>query len=253
MRWFIICLIATANIALAQQTIDGKCNVQLGPNSNDNNITIICPPDLSFGGLSLFGGKVSSVEFELQSQGLQRGTRDFELIIKNTTENAIVDLELSWLTMIDDNGQIYSIDVIEMQWMDRAFRAQLLPDRPVRFPIRLKQPIALDATEIYMTLDNARFQIRGATLPFQAPLPPIEWSAKLVTAPVLDDALADRIAQTRAVQAELGRLGYYNLPIDGQWGQGSANALRALQRDLEEDATGRIEDGIRLLPMMRQR
>lgn len=239
-----------ASFASAQVNIKGNCNVVLGEGSSGNQVTVICGGDGDgvFGSVQgLLGG--GDVSLEMTTNGLLPGADAFELVVKNASEDQMVDLHLGWLELLDDAGRLYSIDKLQLLRSNIPLDVQIRPGRQVRFPLPLNQRVAADAAEMDLTWDNARATKRGAV--FTLPLPVIEWTVFLREGALPD--LTSEQRDVRAVQAELARLGYYTYPVDGAWGPRSERALERFQRDIGQGATGNVADGVTLLPDMRER
>lgn len=252
------------SVPVAQQRMENSpCGIQIGDGARNTSVTLHCYPqsaDRDRPTVTPFGGGADEpppIVVELAAPDLARGTRRFELVVANRSPTNVITASLSDLSIADDLGTLYGVDLFGL-WRENQGRfphmgVAIPPGSRARFPVLLDRPVDRAASAMFLTLRNVWYTPRGDA--FSYPLGTLEWSATLETGASAANGATDGADERdiRAVQAELGRLGHYTSPVDGDWGRGSERALRAFQRAIGEPPTGRLSDGIRLLDAMRDR
>lgn len=181
----IACLAVGGSSAKARQSIDGNCNVQMGPNAQHNMVSIICLPK--------FDGKPSRspsggsrrprLVIDATIERLKAEGRTFDVVLRNQSKIYRAAIAPTWLTLSDDRGNVYGIECGAMDRAGGCVREMVIPPgRVIRFTIPLDRPIARSAGEVYFSLSNIWYSSRGN--PYSRPLGSVDWTVAVSQAPL---------------------------------------------------------------------
>jgi hypothetical protein len=151
---------------MSQQSIQGECNVQLGEQSNNNTVILLCQPRRG-AGIS----RRRPLILEATVEGLQAGSASFEVVLQNNSADYRAIVAPAWLSLSDDKGNVYHLDCLSMVC---ARQIIVPPNRMVRFDVSLEQTINQVADSVYFTLSDVWYGMQGHS--YARSFGAVEWS-----------------------------------------------------------------------------